>query len=116
MVDGGPGDALRLLNGEDDTTQGSLQDTLDEEVFEAVAKPRKRMSLAFSREEKMAKLQEDRRKRATLQEQAETTTNMLRELQLVIKHRPSPSQNRASIARVTSVYFSYVLRNAFTTH
>ena len=103
MVDGGPADALRLLNGEDDTKQGSLQDTLDEEVFEAVAKPRKRMSLAFSREEKMAKLQEDRRKRATLQEQAETTTNMLRELQMVIKHRPSPSQNQASIARVTSV-------------
>jgi hypothetical protein len=97
MVDGGPSDALRMLNGEED---GLIpQDALDEEVFEAVAKPRKRMSLALSREEKMAKLQEDRRKRATLQEQAETTTNMLRELQMVIKHRP---QNRSS-TRVTSV-------------
>lgn len=104
MVDGGPSDALRLLNGDDDDVQsassGAFQDsTVDEEVFEAVAKPRKRMSLALSREEKMAKLQEDRRKRATLQEQADTTTNMLRELQMVMKHRP---QNRPS-TRVTSV-------------
>lgn len=95
MVDGGPADALRLLNGEDDSQTGGP----DQEVFEAVAKPRKRMSLALSREEKMAKLQENRRKRATLQDQAETTTNMLRELQMVIKHRP---QNRPH-HRITSV-------------
>ena len=100
MVDGGPADALRLLSGDEESTQGATKDPIDEEIFEAVARPRKRMSLAFSREEKMAKLQEDRRKRATLQEQADTTTNMLRELQMVIKHRP---QNRMSSSRVTSV-------------
>lgn len=99
MVDGGPADALRLLNGEDDTYLYSDPASQDEEVFEAVAKPRKRMSLAFSREEKLAKLQEDRKKRATLQEQAETTTNMLRELQMVIKHRPQQRQP----PRITSV-------------
>lgn len=96
MVDGGPGDALKLLNGEDDHSDPV---SLDEEVFEAVARPRKRMSLAFSREEKLAKLQEDRKKRATLQEQADTTTNMLRELQMVIKHRPHQRQT----SQVTSM-------------
>ena len=99
MVDGGPADALRLLNGEDDSDVPATQDATGAEVFEAVARPRKRLSLAFSREEKMAKLQEDRRKRATLQEQADTTTNMLRELQMVIKHRPharTPSSSRVT--------------------
>lgn len=100
VVDGGPADALRLLNGGDDRSSRSSDSTLyDEEVFEAVVSkpaPRKRMSLVtgMTREEKIAKLNEDRRKRATLQEQADTTTNMLRELQMVIKHRPhmrSPS-------------------------
>ena len=99
MVDGSPADALRLLTGEDDPDWGQQKGSLDEEVFEAVARPRGRMSLALSREEKIAKLQQDRKKRATLQEQAETTTNMLRELQMVIKHRPP---NRSS-ARITSV-------------
>lgn len=100
MVDGGPADALRLLTGEDESDPQANKDAIDAEIFEAVAKPRKRMSLAFSREEKMAKLQEDRRKRATLQEQADTTTNMLRELQMVIKHRPHA--RTPSTARVTS--------------
>lgn len=99
IVDGGPAEALRLLNGGDDRSSRSSDATLyDEEVFEAVSKPlpRKRMSMSagMTREEKIAKLNEDRKKRATLQEQADTTTSMLRELQMVIKHRPhqrSPS-------------------------
>ncbi|RMZ77030.1 hypothetical protein DV738_g4556, partial [Chaetothyriales sp. CBS 135597] len=100
VVDGGPAEALRLLNGDDDSDILSLSG-LGGEVLEAVAKPRRRMSPSLSREEKMAKLQEERRKRATLQEQAETTTNMLRELQMVIKHRPSLSQPGKQ--RVTSL-------------
>ena len=100
MVDGGPADALKVLNGDDEPNGAAVPSGIDEEVFEAVAKPRKRMSLALSRDEKIAKLQEDRRKRATLQEQADTTTNMLRELQMVIKHRPTASR---SINRITSV-------------
>ncbi|KIV97575.1 hypothetical protein PV10_01307 [Exophiala mesophila] len=87
MVDGSPADALRLLSGD---KRRSSDESLDEEVFEAVALPRKRMSWApMSREEKLNKMQEDRRKRATMLEQAENTTNMLRELQMVIKHRPN---------------------------
>lgn len=96
VVDGGPADALRFLNGDDRSSRSSDSTLYDEEVYEAKSTPRKRTSTAASmtREEKIAKLNEDRRKRATLQEQAETTTNMLRELQMVIKHRPhtrSPS-------------------------
>jgi hypothetical protein len=98
VVDGGPAEAFKLLNGEG---QGNTEmASLDEEVFEAVAMPRQRMSWApMSREEKLSKLQEDRRKRATLQEQAETTTSMLRELQMVIKHRPMARSD----ARITSI-------------
>ncbi|ETN43502.1 uncharacterized protein HMPREF1541_02661 [Cyphellophora europaea CBS 101466] len=104
MVEGGgPADALRLLNGESESEHGTDSGTMDEQVFEAIVKPqsRKRMSLGvnMTREEKMAKLQEERKKRATFQEQADNTTNMLRELQMVIKHRPPHRQN----SRITSV-------------
>lgn len=103
VADGGPADALKVLNGEGESEPGVRSPTLDEEVFEAVVKPqgRKRMSLGLNmtREEKMARLQEDRRKRATVQEQADNTTSMLRELQMVIKHRPVQRQN----TRITSV-------------
>jgi Mysoin-binding motif of peroxisomes len=88
MVDDGPADALRALNGDDAPQKLSDFAITDEEVFEAVALPRKRMSVLLSREERMAKIQEDRKKRATLQEHADRTTNMLRELEMVIKHRP----------------------------
>ncbi|EXJ54429.1 hypothetical protein A1O7_09768 [Cladophialophora yegresii CBS 114405] len=98
IVDGGPAEAFRLLNGDE---RSSCDGTgADEEVFEAVALPRKRMSWApMSREEKLSKLQEDRRKRKTLHEQAENTTNMLRELQMVIKHRPPVRSD----TRITSI-------------
>ena len=96
MVEDGPNDALRALNG-DEAHSGVaklsdlLTTNLDEEVFEAVSSPlsRKRHSMAaMSREERMTKIAEDRRKRATLQEHQDRTTNMLRELEMVIKHRP----------------------------
>jgi len=98
IVDGGPAEALRLLSGDDRSSRSSDGTLFDEEVFEAMSKPmpRKRMSISggMSREEKIAKMNEERRKRATMQEKADSTTSMLRELQMVIKHRPhqrSPS-------------------------
>ncbi|KAJ4525099.1 hypothetical protein HRR83_000763 [Exophiala dermatitidis] len=99
VVDGGPAEAFRLLSGEDQGTPDGA--AMDEEVFEAVALPRKRTSWAhLTREEKLSKMQEDRRKRATLLEHAENTTNMLRELQMVIKHRPNAVRSEK---RVTSI-------------
>ena len=96
-VEGSPADALRALTGEIPRKDGPEHSTSDEEVFEAIAMPRKRMSM--TREEKMAKMQEDRRKRATLQERTDANTNMLRELETVIKLRPRGH----ATPRVTSV-------------
>ncbi|KAK5086601.1 hypothetical protein LTR05_003769 [Lithohypha guttulata] len=111
IVDAGtPADALRHLNGDDRSSRSSDATLYDEEVFEAISKPtpRKRMSMAgMTRDEKIAKLNEERRKRATIQEQSDTTTNMLRELQIVLKHRPhtrSPSTPTTPLAsRIVSL-------------
>jgi hypothetical protein len=54
----------------------------------------------MSREEKLSRLQQERIKRATVQEHAENTTNMLRELQMVIKHRPNHARPET---RITSI-------------
>jgi len=98
IVDGGPAEAFKLLSGDERSTSDGVGP--DEEVFEAVALPRKRRSWApMSREEKLNRLQEERRKRATMQEQADNTTNMLRELQMVIKHRPLARTS----SRITSI-------------
>ena len=96
-VEGSPSDALRALTGETSYKHAQENGTSDEEVFEAVATPRKRMSM--TREEKIAKMQEDRRKRATFHEQTNANTNMLRELETVIKHRP----RGRTTSRITSV-------------
>lgn len=96
-VEGSPSDALRALMGEPPYGQAPERGTSDEEVFEAVAAPRKRMSM--TREEKIAKMQEDRRKRATFHEQIHANTSMLRELETVIKHRP----RGRTTSRITSV-------------
>jgi Mysoin-binding motif of peroxisomes len=85
-VDEGPAEALRVLNGDDLVRKTSDIGTSDEEIFEAVALPRQRTSM--TREEKMLKMQEDRKKRATFNERIDANTSMLRELETVIKHRP----------------------------
>lgn len=96
-VEGSPSDALRALTGETSYRHAQENAISDEEVFEAVAAPRKRASM--TREEKIAKMQEDRRKRATFHEQTNANTNMLRELETVIKHRP----RGRTTSRITSV-------------
>ena len=96
-VEGSPSDALRALMGETSYRHTHENGTSDEEVFEAVAAPRNRMSM--TREEKIAKMQEDRRKRATFHEQTNANTNMLRELETVIKHRP----RGRTTSRITSL-------------
>lgn len=98
VVEGSPPEALRLLNGEMPNKSAAEKNAFDEEVFEAVALP-PRQRCSMTREEKMARMKEDRLKRATLQEKADANTHMLRELETVIKHRP---QQRPT-ARVTSM-------------
>ena len=61
----------------------------DEEVFEAIAMPRKRMSM--TREERMTMILQDQARQKMLRERRETTSNMMRELESVICLRqPSP--------------------------
>ncbi len=97
--EGSPAEALKRLSG--DGSQAPSNDGLgsDEEIFQAVSLPYKPKRLSMTREEKLAKMQEDRRKRATLRESRDATTNMLRELETVIKHRP----RARTASRITTV-------------
>ncbi|KMU85536.1 hypothetical protein CIHG_03576 [Coccidioides immitis H538.4] len=85
-VDGSPAAALRALNGEDLSLPSPDHNMDDEEVFEAVALPRKRSSM--TREERIARVKEDRAKQAAARDRADANTRMLRELETVIKLRP----------------------------
>lgn len=104
VIGGSPSDALKALNGEDENrslTNRSRADASgsasDEEVFEAVALPRQRSAL--TREERIAKVQEDRARQAAAREKAVANTHMLRELETVIKLRPKTR----TTGRVTSL-------------
>ncbi|KAI5366248.1 Putative Myosin-binding domain-containing protein [Septoria linicola] len=105
VVDG-PGDALRVLNGDGTKShRSSLNTTSDEEemVFEAVAMPRQRAS-TLTREERIAKMHEQRAKQQELRSQRDANTSMLRELESVINLRPKKATtNGAQPARVTSL-------------
>ena len=100
-VEGSPMDALRALSGGDDRARWSLSTSTtsdDAEVYEAIALPRQRITL--SREERLAKMKEDRARVAAAKEMRFSSTNMLRELESVINLRPKP---RAGHTRVTSM-------------
>ncbi|CAG7934705.1 unnamed protein product [Penicillium nalgiovense] len=86
-VEGSPTDALKALTGEGRPDLTQTYD--DEEIFEAVVLPasrNKRMSL--TRDERLARVREDRARQATAREKADASTNMLKELEMVIKQRP----------------------------
>ncbi|KGY15674.1 proliferating cell nuclear antigen (pcna) [Paracoccidioides brasiliensis Pb03] len=94
-VDGGPPEALRALTGEDQQQQQQQQQQSlqspdnnmdDDEVFEAIALPLKRNSM--SREERIARMKEERARQAMVREKSDANTHMLRELETVIKLRP----------------------------
>ncbi|EEP81779.1 conserved hypothetical protein [Uncinocarpus reesii 1704] len=96
-VDGSPAAALRALNGEDLTLPSPDHNMEDEEIFEAIALPRKRSSM--TREERIARVKEDRAKQAAARERTDANTRMLRELETVIKLRPRAKDG----TRVTSI-------------
>ena len=81
---GSPREALKILNGEIPSSVEAGSE--DEEVFEAVALPRQRSTL--TREERLAKMKEDRVRQGLAKEKAEASGNMLKELETVIKLRP----------------------------
>lgn len=103
--DGSPADALRALNGGSGgikSNRSSLATTPsneDEEmVFEAVALPRQRSAL--TREERIAKMYEERERQATVRAKRESNTSVMRELESVISLRPA---RKGGVGRITSI-------------
>ncbi|KAI9877897.1 MAG: hypothetical protein M1830_001810 [Pleopsidium flavum] len=86
VVGNSPSDALKVLNGDDRSRSSVETSGSDEEIFEAIAAPRQRSQL--SREERIAKMKQDRVKQASAREKAAANTHMLRELETVINLRP----------------------------
>ncbi len=88
-VGGSPTNAMTALHGHSRSNRSLSSDTTSssgEEVFEAVALPRQRSTL--TREERLAKMKEDRVRQAIDKEKVNASTHMLRELETVIKLRP----------------------------
>jgi len=104
---GSPSDALRALEGHirqgssmsSASPTASAESNSDEEIFEAIAIPRQRTTL--TREERIAKLQEDRVRQAAARERREAGMSMIRELESVMKQRPKRMSMPAG--RVTSI-------------
>lgn len=97
-VEGSPTDALKALNGD---SRPDLTHTFDdEEIFEAVVLPASRNKRAsLTRDERLARVREERVRQATAREKVDANTNMLKELEMVIKQRPRNNQSK----RVTSI-------------
>lgn len=83
---------------EDGSDHESNIGTEDNEVFEAIASPRVRERSVLSREQRIIKMQEDRERLTQARERKETSTHMLRELQTVIRMRPTSTIRRNSPA------------------
>ena len=104
---GSPSDALRALEGHirqgssvsSASPTASAESNSDEEIFEAIAIPRQRTTL--TREERIAKMQEDRLRQAATRERRETGMSMIRELESVMKQRPK--RMSMPVGRVTSI-------------
>ena len=88
-VGGSPRDALQALNGLSKPSRSRSSTTTSsssEEIFEAVALPRQRTTL--TREERIAKTNEERVRQTSVKEKVNANTHMLKELETVIKLRP----------------------------
>ncbi|KAF2088359.1 hypothetical protein K490DRAFT_56355 [Saccharata proteae CBS 121410] len=103
--EGDPSDALRALTGECMNGSGSSNGSgsgSDEEIFEAIAVPRTRLTM--SREERMQKMQDDRVRQQAHREQREANNSMIKELESVINFRPKGMKRPATVGgRVTSI-------------
>lgn len=99
-VDGSPTAALRALNGEMNSPTSHPENVNEmEEIFEAIVMPTARKRQSLTREERIARVKEDRARQAAARERTDASTNMLKELETVIKHRPQLNKNH----RVTSI-------------
>lgn len=90
VEEGGALEALKALTGESPSgsSLGSQRGDSDEaEVFEAVALPPRPRSL-LTREERIAKMKEERERKEVAKQSFEASKGMLRELEMVINLRP----------------------------
>lgn len=86
---GSPEDALHAIGGcsnRQRSRSSTIASSSSDEIFEAVALPRQRSAL--TREERIARMKEDRMRQAIVQEKSNANTHMLKELETVIKLRP----------------------------
>lgn len=91
---GSVSDAFMALTGEvpDSLDLGSNSGD-NEEVFEAVATPFRPKS-TLTREERIAKMREERERRAEMKDKGDASRGMLKELEMVINLRPNKNANR----------------------
>lgn len=90
-------DALRALTGGSPLGGSTVGDPDEEVVFEAVSlPPASRRKSMLTREERIAKMKEEREKRAEAREHADASRGMLRELEMVINLRPKGGHDSAS--------------------
>ena len=88
-IEESPNDALQTLNGFSKPSRSrssTMTSSSSEEIFEAVALPRQRTTL--TRDERIAKTNEERVRQTILKQKANANTHMLKELETVIKLRP----------------------------
>lgn len=99
--EGGAAEAFKALTGESPPASDINDAEDDQEIFEAVAKPRPRSML--TREERIAKVKEEREQRALARQQLEATKGMLRELETVISLRPQKRSSAPAGTRKVSM-------------
>lgn len=92
-VEGSPADALKALNGESRPSSS----VIDDEIFEAVVFPTRNKRASLTREERIARVKEDRARQAAARERADANTHMLKELEMVIQQRPRASKRVTSL-------------------
>lgn len=93
VEEGGPADALLALTGQTKSNRSSLAASAsDEEIFEGISLPRQRQRSTLTREERIAKMHEERSRTFEMKSKRESNTNMIRELQSVMTLR-NPKRN-----------------------
>ena len=96
-VGGSPNDALKMLN---EIPISCDMGSLEEEVYEALASPRAKEGHQLSREERIAKMREERIRLAAVRERSDASRFMVKELETVIKARPHHRKTSSPMAPV----------------
>ena len=96
-VGGSPNDALKVFN---EVPISCDMGSLDEEVYEALALPRANEGHQLSREERIAKMREERIRLAVARERSDASRFMVKELETVIKARPHHRKTSSPMAPV----------------